>query len=390
MTAWSSGKTSMAMDSQPTAPAGMNTRRLFAQFTEEEILLEQGRLLFSLLNAFVRGGYTVCLFDNHTTEALGKYGSLVLGLDGVTLTKVMPEDTTGWIYLYDREDRATGKRPWRRKLRVRFDLFSPYWFSAPIVMPFPMHPQQAGTRSGELAIHRSTQRQMRVFFSGDSKGYNRNRVRFPKPKLPRLEVIQSIMQQPDEAVLILQNPATLKDPDSSTHRGKIVIADPEGTWIDPDEWLATLALSDFFLSPPGIVMPMCHNIVEAMAVGTIPITNYPEWFVPPLEDMHNCIVFDDHDDLIAKLRLAMDMPATEIARMKNHVIDYYENQLRPEILVRRIESRPDKKITVLMYTERNMALNSKRLGQHSVLFRRAGAGGKPTWKQLITARLAKQ
>jgi hypothetical protein len=76
--------------------------------------------------------------------------------------------------------------------------------------------------------------------------------------------------------------------------------------------------------------------------------------------------------------------------MKNHVIDYYENQLRPEIFVRRIESRPDKKITVLMYTERNMALNSKRLGRHSVLFRRAGAGGKPTWKQLITARLAKQ
>ncbi len=231
---------------------------------------------------------------------------------------------------------------------------------------------------------------MRVFFSGDSKGYNRNRVRFPKAKLPRLEILQTIIQQMSEAVLLLQNPATLKDPDNSRHLGKIVIEDPEGTWIDPQEWLGTLALSDFFLSPPGIVMPMCHNIIEAMAVGTIPITNYPEWLVPPLQDMHNCIVFDGHDDLIAKLRLAMDMPATEIARMKSHVIDYYETQLRPENFVRRIEARPDKNITVLMYTERNMALNSKRLGRHSVLFRRTSTSGKPIWKHLITAHLAKQ
>ena len=43
-------------------------------------------------------------------------------------------------------------------------------------------------------------------------------------------------------------------------------------------------------------MPMCHNIIESMAVGVIPITNYPEWFDPDLEHMKNCIVFDDQKD----------------------------------------------------------------------------------------------
>ncbi len=52
------------------------SRRIFAKFTGAEILLEQGRLLFSLLHALVRGGYVISLFDNHPPETLGKYGSL--------------------------------------------------------------------------------------------------------------------------------------------------------------------------------------------------------------------------------------------------------------------------------------------------------------------------
>jgi hypothetical protein len=37
---------------------------LFAKFLEEEILLEQGRLLFALLNTFSSEGYQVRLFNN--------------------------------------------------------------------------------------------------------------------------------------------------------------------------------------------------------------------------------------------------------------------------------------------------------------------------------------
>jgi hypothetical protein len=376
MTASSSGKT--------------DARRLYARFTDDAILQEQGRLLFSLLHAFSACGYTIWLHADRPAAALGKYGALVEGLAGVSLVDAPPQDTTGWGYLYDLEDRAAGKRPWRRKLRVRFDLFSRYRFSDPIVMPFPMHPLQAATRGEALAGHRATGRQMRVFFSGDSKGYHSIRTRYPRPKLPRLTVVRTVLERLGDAVVLLRDPAALKNPGRPEHRGQCVIADPEGTWIAPSDWLATLARSDFFLSPPGIVMPMCHNIVEAMAVGTIPITNYPEWFVPPLEHLRTCIVFDGADDLVAKLRLALDMPAAEIARMKHHVIDYYETHLRPETFVARIEARADRTLTLLMYTERNTALNAKRLGRHAVLFRSAAARGRPRWKALITTALARQ
>jgi hypothetical protein len=363
----------------------MDNRRIFAKFTGPEILLEQGRLLFSLLHALTRGGYSISLLDNHAPGELGKYGAYVHQLREVSLASAPPEDSRGWIYLHDQPDRSTAKRPWRAQWRVGYDLFSPYWFSAPIIMPFPMHPQQAATTSDKLGRLRLGERRMRIFFSGDSKGYSRKRIHYPKPKLPRLEVIQTVLGGLGEDVIVLKDPAQLKAPGCLEYSHKCVIADPEGAWIAPDDWLSTLAMSDFFLSPPGIVMPMCHNIVEAMAVGTVPITNYPEWFSPPLEHMRNCIVFDGKDDLIAKVRLAIGLPVEELAKLKQQAIDYYETQLRPEVFVQKVEARSESKLTLLLYTERNTALHARRLGRNSVLFRDSSSAKTRGWRGLLMA-----
>jgi hypothetical protein len=363
---------------------GCALRKLFVHLTGEDILREQGRLLFALLDAFARSGYTILLFDNHPAEALGKYGALAPALDAVTRTQTLPANASEWILLHDKSDQAIDRLPWQRQLRVRFDLHAPYWFSDPLILPFPLHPAQAATPQTTLAAHRARPRTMRIFFSGDSEGYTRSRVNYPRPKLPRQKIIQIALQGLGDAVLLLRDAAMLGGPDRD-YLNQCVIADPGKVWIDAGDWFATLAQADFFLSPPGIVMPMCHNLVEAMAVGTIPITNYPEWFVPPLQDGHNCIVFNDRDDLIAKLRLAMTLPATEIARMKLNAIDYYERQLRPEHFVRAIEARTDPALTLLLYTERNVAQHAARFGRHSVLYRHPATAGKPGWQRLLRA-----
>ena len=55
----------------------MSTKKLlFAKFLEEEILLEQGRLLFALLNTFSSEGYQIRLFNNLPEDRLSKYGQL--------------------------------------------------------------------------------------------------------------------------------------------------------------------------------------------------------------------------------------------------------------------------------------------------------------------------
>ncbi len=343
---------------------------VFAKFLNDEILGEMGRLLFSLLNVFVASGYHIRLADNLPPAKLDKYGQMACSLQGVSLTDAVPSETSGMIYLFDEEDRTLGARAWRKKIQVRFDVFSPYWFKQPMFLPYSVHPVHTGPDLRDrLQKYRASERKMRVFFSGDREGYVRNRIRYPRPKLARLDVINAILQGMGEKVLLVQDEANLNGACSGGYVNKCLIMDQSQSRIDQTRWLQTLATSDFFLCPPGFVMPMCHNTVEAMAVGAIPIINYPEWFDPHLEHRKNCIVFDDKVDLLSKLNEVLQMDGNEIARMRRQVVDYYDNRLTPESFVRRIESSKRDKVVVLMITDANVTKHASRLNARSVLMR---------------------
>ncbi len=364
---------------------------LFARFLEKEILLEQGRLIFSLLNAFASTGYEIRLFDNLPTKDLGKYGKLVPSLENLTLTDILPSNTEDWIYLFDKEDKAIGKHSWRKKVQVRYNVFSPYWLKKPIIVPFPVHPVHATPDLEQrLKEYRSSNKCMRVFFSGDTKGYTRNRIQYPKAKLPRPDVIDTILERMDKEVVLVKDPSVLYDFSSATYVNKCVIVDTHETWIDDRIWLSTLAKTDFFISPPGISLPMCHNVIEAMAVGSIPITNYPEWFDPGLTHMENCIVFDDRDDLIGKLKCILEMNEEQIIRMRENVLSHYETHIKPDTFIHKVESSKDKKVTILMLTESNVARNVSRLNKNSILMRGTMPSSEKGWIKRLSQRVFMQ
>jgi len=360
---------------------------LFARFNETEILQEMGRLLFSLLNAFSSAGYQILFSDNIPAERLGKYGQRILGLENFSISSTPPNNTGDLVYLFDKEDKALGKLPWHRKIRVKFDIFSPYWFKNPILMPFPMHPSHTSSDLVDrLEKLRSSNRNVGVFFSGDMKGYNRNRVCYPKAKLPRLDIINSILDGMGTDILHTEDLSIL-DNKADTCIRKCVIVDTDKVWVEEKRWLEVLAHANFFLSPPGIVMPMCHNIVEAMAVGAIPITNYPEWFDPALTHMKDCVVFDDKDDLIKKIKFSLSMDQPEIERIRNNVIAYYQQYLLTSTFVKRIESCKDNTLTVLLITEKNTAKNHSRLNKNSILIRGTTSASNKAWFERLPSLL---
>jgi glycosyltransferase involved in cell wall biosynthesis len=361
---------------------------LFAKFSGEEILLEQGRLLFSLLNAFSSEGYQIRLFDNLPVDRLGKYAQPVFSLKNLTVSGTLPKDTQDWIYLFDREDRKFGKQAWYRKIMVRYDVFSPYWFRKPVIMPFPVHPlHNTPDLDKRLQQYRSARKNMKIFFSGDTKGYSKNRIQYPKAKLPRLEAINTILERMDDDVLLVKEPSELSNLRNAVYINKCVIVDTNEIWVDSRDWLGDLARADFFLSPPGIVMPMCHNLIEAMAVGTIPVTNYPEWFDPDLRHMETCIVFDGKDDLINKLQQAMNMNETQLEKMRMNVLDYYETHLKPEVFIQRLESSNARTVPLLIFTERNVARNFSKLNRNSILIPGTTFAGEGEWIRHIPQRL---
>lgn len=353
---------------------------VFAKFQGQEILGELGRYMFSLLNAFSGAGHPIMLFDNLSTGQMGIYALEARSLNNLQLTQAAPDSTIDKIYLFDIEDKKLAKRRWEKKIQIKFDVFAPYWLRRPVLKPFPIHPVHVGPDLDDrLARFRTSPRCMRVFFSGDMEGYTRNRINYPGPKLPRAEVIKAVRERLGDKVLFVQDRETLDRVLACGYTEKCVILDTSKLRVPDGEWLGVLSKADFFLAPPGIVMPMCHNAVEAMAVGTVPIINYPEWFDPNLENMRNCVAFGDAQSLCEQLAIVFAMGHEQLAAMHASAISYYEAHLSDQSFVTEIEARPERKIDVLMITERYVAANADRLNGRSVLLRGATTKGAAGW-----------
>lgn len=344
---------------------------LFANLTTKQTYLEWGRIFFSVLNAFTESGYTISLLDNEALHNLDVYGKPVFDLKKLKIVNQPPEAIEEYIYLYDKKDNQLNKAFWKKQVFLKYDLYSSYWLEQPMIMPFPVHPlQEIYGYIPRLQELRDSNRNLRILFAGDINKYKRIWLRHPKTKRPRQEIIETIKQQLDNDKLqLITDEASYTSTLATEFTNKFVIIDNDSQRIDNKLWLDTLAKSQFFFSPPGIVMPMCHNIVEAMAIGCIPFTNYPEWFHPNLEHGVNCIVFNTQEDLLERIDHILNMDDASILQMKKNVITYYERYLSKAGFIKKLEENKQKKLTILYYTEGNVAHNTNKLGKHSVLMR---------------------
>jgi hypothetical protein len=122
--------------------------------------------------------------------------------------------------------------------------------------------------------------------------------------------------------------------------------------MSPKEFLRNAALSDFFLCPPGWAIPHCHNIVEAMSVGSIPITNYSNYMSPPLSHGINCLSFDSLEDLTAVLDYISSIEYSDIERMREGVVRYYSTFLDANNAGKRFLERAGEISTLLVNDEK--------------------------------------
>jgi hypothetical protein len=102
------------------------------------------------------------------------------------------------------------------------------------------------------------------------------------------------------------------------------------------DWLPTLASTSFFLCCPGAAQPMCHNVIEAMSVGAIPVIEYADRFVPSLQDNVNAICFRGTGRFCDALDRIDQLSAEQVQRIRANVIDYYDRYLRGDQFLRNI------------------------------------------------------
>lgn len=167
----------------------------------------------------------------------------------------------------------------------------------------------------------------------------------------RSDMIQTLISKLGDEVVIIKEQEKMRLVNEGEYSNKCVIVDRHQFSIR-EPWLEVLSKSNFFVCPPGVIMPSSHNSIEAMAVGTIPLINYPEWFYPRLEHMKNCIEFSNEKDLISQVKHISNMKQTQIEQMRNNVIEYYEKYLLPQSFQQKILDDSTDRTTLFINVER--------------------------------------
>lgn len=220
--------------------------------------------------------------------------------------------------------------PEKKRVTVDFNYFKKEKEAGSYIFPYSMHPDVYDRGISErLDEFRSVRKQIGIFFGGNwTEEYANPDIKQIFGKINRPTIVAMFEQIIDGTDRIsvtndVQLANVLKAP-------KIpLLWLKRDVRIEIDEWTRMLARSDFFICPPGVSMPLSHNAIEAMAVGAIPILQYSELFDPPLKHMVNCIVFENEDDLIEKIRFCLNLPITQVRELRSGVIDYYDDFLDP-------------------------------------------------------------
>lgn len=209
-------------------------------------------------------------------------------------------------------------------------------------IPIGLHPKMYSTGLWNEAT-RPVEKRQSVFFAGNFDGdlYNKMHVD-QKFKMPDRIQIKEMLESLPNATF----PKTYNELIKNIKDGQIDIVQKRNFQIPQELLRQTIAKYYFFIACPGVLMPLSHNIFEAMSVGTIPIIHwqYARMFHPPLEDLENAILYDN--DFLEKIEEALNIGIEQIKTMESAVIKYYETYLTPKAIVENL-LRPDVKICFL-------------------------------------------
>ena len=300
----------------------------------------QGRRIYTLVVAFLRSGYDVTLVLD-----LRFVGNLFHKLKRLLLDEPLSyaarlEDVSGSYLLVSDSPPHHLPDTCRKLVQVDYGGWIPGSDSLPL--PFAMHPWIYHHGLDEkLEDYRKQPRRIRLFFMGDiADKYSNHEVENVYGKLPRDKIVELLERRmPAGAVRRVRS---LEEWHKISEEGfpGIVLGSTRDFQIPADEWLKAVASAEAFMVCPGVHYPMCHNAVESLAVGTVPLIEYPRYFHPALEHGENCLGFNGEKGLLASVERLLSMDALDLQRIGTKATEYYDTQLTPDALTKQIEEWP--------------------------------------------------
>lgn len=228
------------------------------------------------------------------------------------------------------------------------------------IIPFPMSPNTLLSSEGcNLANLRLNGKSREVFFSGnvDRRSYGNN----------LLEQYFGIRNRYDIVMNFFVNQNSINE-DHEFNKILLNICYWEGLSTGPktlrtrnEDWLSILSTKMFSLCPPGVQMPFCYNLIESLAVGTIPILEYGHLLPITLEHKVNCIDLRQYSTVENLVNDLGSMEESELAQMKKNVIQYYDEYLSFEVTANMIYNSAGETLYFINTPDAEKKLNEWKL-----------------------------
>ena len=205
-----------------------------------------------------------------------------------------------------------------------------------IVMPYFMYPRIYNSFYKKINILKKPNFNIRIYFSGsvNEEGYRNFYWKKEPEKFPdRIKIINFIKKEFGSEIYFINSKKDLKS--SAFLKKKIIFCLHENVIkkttykLNFKENFNLLSLSCFNLNCPGVVMPLSHHLIEAIKVGSIPITSCNNLILPNLNN-ENSLIYSNLDELRNKINEALNMKEDEIIFKRSKVQEFYKFNLSPE------------------------------------------------------------
>ena len=239
-----------------------------------------------------------------------------------------------------------------KKIYLHFD-FSPVvkLSAGHYAFPYIMHPQLYGEyfEHNCLEKYRSSRRTLKILFSGNyNKDYENSCIKEVCGKVSRYEIIEHLRKNPD--VKLISSADEVQNVLTGGYENSVVLIDNR-LRINQSNWMKLLSSADFFICAPGLVMPISHNMIESLAIGTIPLTNYAEWLAPNLRNGKNAVLFSSLDELDHSINEILQMNNDDVLQLRQQAINYYSDHLSQGEFMKRVLDYSDNIVNLHVINE---------------------------------------
>ena len=291
------------------------------------------------------------------------------------VSMISPASKRDFILISDCIELLQHSQDWRSRIYVDYDCFGRD--DAEFAIPYGMHPAQVVRgHSQRLEDLRNRRPRVKFLFAGacQTSEYANPEITDLFGLTPR-NILYDILNDvaKNEELHVVRSYDALMNANNPVDLAIIATSDTEKNRIEVDYWMDVLSSASFFVAGPGICMPMSHNVIEAMSVGTIPIVEYPNLFTPSLNEEAACVPFDGRHSFRQVVERCLKLDDDVVESHRQRVLDYYRTYLDVQTVSRKLQSavlpsadksqtsqRPIRRVSIIAEQESVAALKGRQ------------------------------